>query len=106
MNQCQTFYLCCENDCWLLNVQVNSTKFTSNVGTNGGAIAMQSVTNVTLTGITAVGNTAGYGGGMLIDRAALVQVLTEQVCCCPCIQRVQSSKASCLVKAQCLTCSF
>ena len=68
-----------------MNVQVNSTNFTGNVGTNGGAIAMQSVTNVTLTGITAVGNTAGYGGGMLIDRAALVQVSTEQVRFCHCI---------------------
>lgn len=55
-------------------VQVNSTSFTGNVGTNGGAMAMQSVTNATLTGITAVGNTASYGGGMLIDRAAVVQV--------------------------------
>ena len=53
---------------------MNSTDFTGNVGTNGGAMAMQSVTNVTLTGITAVSNTASYGGGMLIDRAALIQV--------------------------------
>ena len=37
-------------------------------------MAMQSVTNATLTGITAVGNTAAYGGAMLIDRAALIQV--------------------------------
>ena len=37
-------------------------------------MAMQSVTNATLTGITAVGNTASYGGGLLIDKASLVQV--------------------------------
>lgn len=66
----------------MLNVQVNSTDFTGNVGTNGGAMAMQSVTNVTLTAITAVSNTASYGGSMLIDRAALVQVLADQVCFC------------------------
>lgn len=61
---------------WLPIVQVNSTRFSSNKGTNGGAMAMQSVTNATLTGITAVGNNAAYGGGMLIDRAALIQVLS------------------------------
>lgn len=59
---------------WLPIVQVNSTSFSSNQGTNGGAMAMQSVTNATLTGITAAGNTAAYGAGMLIDRAALIQV--------------------------------
>ena len=56
-------------------LQVTGTSFTNNIGTNGGAIAMQSVTNATFNGITAVGNSAGCGGGMFVDRAAFLQVL-------------------------------
>ena len=55
-------------------LQVSNTNFTGNSGTNGGAIAMQSTTNATFSGITAAGNSAGCGGGMFVDRAASIQV--------------------------------
>ncbi len=55
-------------------LQVSSTNFTGNSGTNGGAMAMQSTTNATFSGITAVGNSAGCGGGMFVDRAASILV--------------------------------
>ena len=55
-------------------LQVSNTNFTGNSGTNGGAMAMQSTTNATFSGITAVGNSAGCGGGMFVDRAASIQV--------------------------------
>ena len=54
--------------------QVSNTNFTGNSGSNGGALAMQSTTNATFSGITAVGNSAGCGGGMFVDRAASIQV--------------------------------
>jgi len=55
-------------------LQVSSTNFTGNSGTNG-AMAMQSTTNATFSGITAVANSAGCGGGMFVDRAASIQVI-------------------------------
>ena len=67
--------------------QVNDTKFLHNGATNGGAVAMQSVTNATFSGITAVGNTAGCGGGVFIDRAARIQVslLPHASASCSCV---------------------
>ena len=63
---------------------------------------MQGVTNVTLNGITAVGNTAGCGGGMFMDRAALVQVLvllhSAELHACPSTQQL-SAAVSCRVQA-------
>ncbi len=38
-------------------------------------MAMQSTTNATFSGITAVANSAGCGGGMFVDRAASIQVI-------------------------------
>ena len=55
-------------------LQVIGTSFSGNAGTNGGALAMQSVTNASFSDISAVSNIAGCGGGMFIDRAASIQV--------------------------------
>ena len=54
--------------------QVLGTSFSGNAGTNGGAMAMQSVTNASFTDVSAVSNIAGCGGGVFIDRAASIQV--------------------------------
>ena len=67
-------------------LQVNGTDFIGNSGSSGGAMAMQSTTNATFTGVTAVDNTADCGGGMFVDRAALIQVnsLSQKLACCCC----------------------
>lgn len=72
-------------------LQVSSTNFTGNSGTNKGAIAMQSMTNATFSGITAVGNSAGCGGGIFVDRAASIQVTNHTAKLLPQVYKHKSS---------------
>ena len=59
--------------------QVQGSNFSGNSATNGGGIAVHSATNATFTAISAVGNTATFGGAMFVDRTTLLQVLNPNL---------------------------
>ena len=55
-------------------LQLLSTVFASNHGVSGGAVAMETVQNVTARNVTAHGNLATCGGVMLLDDCTNVRV--------------------------------
>ena len=58
---------------------MQASNFSGNSATNGGGIAVHSAGNATFNAITAVGNTATFGGAMFVDRTALLQVTVHML---------------------------